>query len=133
MTYPANAHVPLIFALAPSMNREDALKATHYNVECRNLDNKQAMQTMICVTLAFEDHCSAERAAAAVAGNLYVPPTRAQYLSLTDRPAQQAHLLAIAGELAPAAPDVFVEPLTDAHTEVTNAFYVYIDNSDERL
>ena len=47
---------------------------------------------MICVTLAFEDHCAGERAAAAVTGNLYVPPTRAQYLSLIDRPAHQAYL-----------------------------------------
>ena len=82
MAYPANANVPLIFDLTPSMNQEDVLKEIHHKVECSNLDNKQTMQAMICVTLAFEDHCAGERAAAAVAGNLYVPPTRAQYLSL---------------------------------------------------
>ena len=81
MTYPANAHVPLIFALTPSMNQENVLKEIHYKVECSNLDNKQTMQAMICVTLDFEDHCAGERAATAVVGNLYVPPTRTQYLS----------------------------------------------------
>ena len=83
---------------------------------------------MICVTLAFEDHCAAERAAAAGTGTLYVPPTRAQYLSFIDRPAHQAYLVAIASGLAPVAPDAFVEPLADAHTEVNNAFDSFIAN-----
>ena len=82
MTYPANSHAPLIFALTPSMNKEHVMKEIHHKVESSNLDTKQTMQAMICLTLAFEDHCAAERAAAAVAGYLYVPPTRAQYLSL---------------------------------------------------
>ena len=83
---------------------------------------------MICVTLAFEDHCGTERATAAVTGNLYVPPARAQYLSLIDRPAHKAYLNAIALGGAPAGPDVFVEPLADEHTELTTAFDVFIDN-----
>ena len=83
---------------------------------------------MICVTLAFEDHCGTERATAAVTGNLYVPPARAQYLSFIDRPAHQAYLLAIAAGAAPAGPDVFVEPLADAHTELNTAFDVFIAN-----
>ena len=49
MTYPANARAPLIFALTPSMNQEDALKEIHYKVDCSNLDNNQTMQAMICV------------------------------------------------------------------------------------
>ena len=85
MTYPANAHAPLLFALTPCMNKEEVLQEIHHKVECSNLDNKQTMQAMICVTLAFEDHCAAERAAAAGTGTLYVPPTRAQYLSFIDR------------------------------------------------
>jgi hypothetical protein len=128
MAYPANANVPLIFDLTPSMNQEDVLKEIHHKVEYSNLDNKQTMQVMICVTLAFEDHCAGERAAAAVTGNLYVPPTRVQYLSFIDRPAHQAYLLAIAAGPAPAGPDVFVEPLADAHTELITAFDVFIAN-----
>ena len=81
MTYPANANVPLIVDLTPSMNQGDVLKEIHHKVECSNLDNKQTMQAMICVILAFEDNCAGERAATAVVGNLYVPPTRTQYLS----------------------------------------------------
>ena len=111
MAYPANANVPLIFDLTPSMNQEDVLKEIHHKVEYSNLDNKQTMQVMICVTLAFEDHCDTERATTDVTGNLYVPPARAQYLSLIDRPAHQAYLNAIALEGAPAGPDVVVEPL----------------------
>ena len=92
MTYPAIAYGPLLFALTPSMNQEDVLKEIHYKVECSNLDNKQTMQDMICVTLVFEDDCATERAIASVTGNLYVPPARAQYLSLIDRPTHQVTL-----------------------------------------
>ena len=108
------------------MNQKEVLKEIHHKVEYSNLDNKQTMQVMICVTLAFEDDCTAERSVVTVTGILYVPPTLTQYLSFIDRPTHQDYLLAIAGGIVPATPDVFVEPLTDAHTEVNNAFDSFI-------
>ena len=40
MTYPANAHAPLIFALTPCMNKEEVLQEIHDKVECSNRNNK---------------------------------------------------------------------------------------------
>ena len=45
-------------------------------------------------------------------------------ISLIDRP--QSYLVVIATGLAPVGPDVFVEPLAHAHTELTTAFDVFI-------
>ena len=72
MTYPPNTHVILIFALTPSLKQEDELKEIHYKVEYGNLYNKESIQSMIYVTLTFEDHSTTERVVTTVEGNLYV-------------------------------------------------------------
>ena len=79
------------------------------------------------IAIAYENVCSVARAAAAAAGNAYVPPTLVEYEAMIDRPAHAAYVIAAAvmGAVMP-APDPYVAQLAEAHIEILTAIDVFV-------
>ena len=80
----------LVFALAPTMTCEDAVKEIYTKTASSVHQYKMTMQAMVVIAMAWEGVSATGRVITAAAGAAYVPYTLLQYESMIDRAANLA-------------------------------------------
>jgi hypothetical protein len=118
---------PLRFNITSDMTSSQATTEMYSKTASSSHSSKLIMQAMIMIAIAYENVCSAARAAAAAAGAAYVPPTLVEYDSMIDRPVHATYVLAAAvhGAVMP-APDPFNVRLAQAHVDILTALDVFV-------
>ena len=116
---------PILFAIRPDMTSSQATTEMYSKTVTSSHSSKLIMQAMIMITIAYENVCSAARAAAAAAGVAYAPHTLAEYEVMIDQPAHAAYVVAAALAVM-TAPDPFVPPLHQTHVELLTTLDVFV-------